>query len=121
MRALLILAVILLAACAMQVPREPTTFSAANAPGKILTIREPINLSAGTGYTSTMPASSRWVQTGTIPQGDVYMIENSVFTVTGMHIHEARVVVRDRMIVGFYLPVERAFSPVSEKVLLPLQ
>lgn len=121
MRTLLILAVSLLTACAMQVPRVSTTFSSDNLSDKTLTLRDAITLNAATGYASTMPAGSRWVQAGVIPEGDVYKIENSVFTVTGMHIHEAYVVVMGRAIVGFYLPVERAFSPLPEKALLPTQ
>ena len=55
-------------------------------------------------------AGSTWRQTGVIPDGDVYKIENRVFTVEARHVHEAYLVVRDRSLVGFYLPVEQAFN-----------
>ena len=61
-------------------------------------------------------AGSRWRFAGVIPQGGVYRAAQGVLTVEGANIHEAYLVIRERQVVGFYLPVEQAFSPLGEAV-----
>jgi hypothetical protein len=39
-----------------------------------------------------------------------------VFTLEGANIHEAWLVIRGAALVGFYLPAERAFSPLTSPV-----
>jgi hypothetical protein len=48
---------------------------------------------------------------GRTSEGDVYKPVGRVFTVEGAHIHEAYLVLVGNRLVGFYLPVERAFAP----------
>lgn len=115
-----VLALLILTACAAEVPRTPTNFVSQSAPDNVLRIKDAITIDSGNAYPSKMPAHSQWRQIGSIPEGDVFKIQNDVFTVTGRHVHEACIVVKGKEIVGFYLPVEKAFTPVSKKVLLPL-
>ena len=121
MRNFFLTAVLLLVACAGEVPRSPTTFSSNVHPDRVLRIDSAIVLNAASGYSSTMPAKSQWIYVGAVPEGDVFKIRNDVFTVTGRHIHEAFVVVNGGSAVGFYLPVEKAFSPLAQNVRLPVQ
>ena len=51
---------------------------------------------------------------GSIPQGEVYRTTDQIVTVVGPNVFEAQIVVRDGALVGFYLPVERAYTPASE-------
>jgi hypothetical protein len=66
-----------------------------------------------TGYTRTLKAGSRWRAAGTVDQGDVYRPVGDVFTLEGAHIHEAWLVVRNGVLVGFYLPAEHGYSPLG--------
>lgn len=70
-------------------------------------------LTLDTGYTRTLKAGGRWRAAGTVDQGDVYRPVGDVFTVEGAHIHEAWLVVRAGMLVGFYLPAEHGYSPLG--------
>lgn len=80
-----------------------------------------LDLRLNTGYERTLKAGSRWQRTGRIAQGAVYKPYQDVFTVEGSHIHEAWLVVRDDgMLVGFYLPAERGFSPLDPVVPISL-
>lgn len=111
--------IMLLAACASELPRTSTPHTPVAGTPRQIQLAAAVPLSSSTGYSRTLPANSIWRQTGTIPEGDVYRIEDSVFTVEARHIHEAYIVVKDQSVVGYYLPVERAFSPLSSKVNLP--
>ena len=64
----------------------------------------------------TWTFGGRWRYIGRIPNGSVYQAAQGVFTVEGANIHEAYLVVQGRRLVGFYLPVEQAFSPLKEEV-----
>ena len=111
----------LLVACAADLPRTPTNLGPTGGPAKVLRINAPVPLTHSIAYPRTLEAGSVWRQIGTIPEGDVYKIENSVFTVEARNVHEAFIVVKDQAVVGFYLPVEKAFSSLSAKAVLPAQ
>jgi hypothetical protein len=112
-----------LAGCAPEVIREPITPPAAPAaaglPGEIVLARQAV-VRTGTGYDRLLEAGTRWRLTGAIPQGAVYRAAQGVFTVEGANIHEAYLVLRGRELVGFYLPVEQAFSPLKDGVSLSI-
>ncbi|SFD02307.1 hypothetical protein SAMN05216321_1102 [Cupriavidus sp. OV038] len=69
-----------------------------------------------TGYTRTLRDKSIWSRIGQVPQGDVYRPFGTIFTIEGRQVHEAYLVVRDRRLVGFYLPGEEHYSPLSTAV-----
>jgi len=69
----------------------------------------------------TLKAGSTWVHVGQVPEGPVYSIKNDVFMVRGRNAHEAQCVVAEGgKLIGFFLPVERAFVPVDPQVQLPI-
>ena len=70
-------------------------------------------LTFDTGYTRTLKAGSSWRAAGAVDQGEVYRPVGDVFTVEGAHIHEAWLVVHGGLLVGFYLPAEHGYSPLS--------
>lgn len=110
---------VLLAACASEVPRRPVQLVPLSTGGQAaqsFTLTQHVPLVSQSGYYSEMRAGSRWVSVGRIPEGEVFRPENSVFQVEGRHIHEAYAVIADGKVVGFYLPVEKSFSPLSEAV-----
>ena len=73
-----------------------------------------------TGYSRTLPERSVWSRVGRVPQGDVYRPTSTIFTIEGRQVHEAYLVIRDKTLVGFYLPGEQNYSPLSTAVPLHL-
>ena len=100
--------------CASEVVRSSAIVSAA-APSdpQRIEIAEEATVRSSSGYSRLLPAGSIWELRGTLPQGRVYKRVNDVFTVEGAHVHEAYLVVSGNRLVGYYLPVEQAYSPAD--------
>jgi len=103
-------AAVLLAACAQMVLQEPTQLTPSA--GKSFRLTRAAEVTLSTGYSTTLRADTRWQLVGTVTQGEVYRTKDQVVTLEGAHIHEGYIVVNQGPLVGFYLPVERTFSPV---------
>ena len=103
------------AGCASEVTRTPVVFIADSKGGEPVTLAVDTLLRASTNYPRTLRAGSRWIPIGRIAQGMVLRPANDVLTVEGSNVHEAYLVVDAAYIVGLYLPVERAFSPIAER------
>ncbi len=72
-----------------------------------------------TGYQRTLKAGSVWRLAGHLPQGSVYAPVDSVLTIEGRQVHEAWLVVCEGTLLGFYLPGESAYSPLTRPIALP--
>lgn len=68
------------------------------------------------GFATPLKRGTRWQQVGTIQQGDVFHTKDQVVTVEASNQHEADLVMKGNMAVGFYLVVERSFTPLSRNV-----
>jgi hypothetical protein len=112
LRALLLHAAILLAGCASEVVRSPVQLSAV-AEAKRYVATKPVSILLDSGYERSIGSGTEFVEIGRIGQGRVLKPANTTFTIEGAHMHEAYPVVDGERIVGFYLPVERAFAPLS--------
>jgi hypothetical protein len=80
--------------------------------------RRPMDLMPAAGSTRVsiervIRRGSVWTLVGSSNEGEVFKPVDRVFTVEGAHVHEAYLVLKDDNVVGFYLPVERAFAPVT--------
>ena len=120
MKRAIILMLALACACASEVVREPRTLTAVS-PGterpqiEIAQDAE-VSVSANppiSGYTRKLLRGSRWQLVGTVPEGKVYRRADGIFTVEGAQIHEAYLVLDGDQLVGFYLPVEKAYAPAA--------
>jgi hypothetical protein len=100
---------LLLESCAPVVVQEPTQLTPAV--GKGFRLTQAAEVALATGYSTTLRADTTWQLVGTVPQGEVYRTRDQVVTLEGAHIHEGYIVVDQGPLVGFYLPVERTFSP----------
>ena len=111
-----------LAACAVEVQRNPSAAPAiaAGAKPRVIRLESDVLVNLHTGYTRTLKRDARWVSVGTIAQGEVFKPEGQVLTVEGAHVHEAYIVVSDGKLTGFYLPVENAFVPLVPQRALPI-
>lgn len=66
-----------------------------------------------------LPAASRWVRVGALPQGDVYRAADGPFTLPGRR-GEAGIVASSGKLLGVYLPGESLYMPLSRPVPLPV-
>jgi len=114
MRLLRVLASALaLAACAPEIVRQPTQLTPVTeqAGGTIEILEDTSILVGPAGYRRVIGRGSVWTRIGRVVEGEVYKPVNRVFTIEGAQIHDAYLVLDGDRVVGFYLPVERAFSP----------
>jgi hypothetical protein len=108
-----------IAACAPPVTQLPTQLTPAT--GRSFRLTREVEADISTGRSTTLRANTRWDLVGTITLGEVYRTRDQVVTVRGDGVHEGYIVVRERTLVGFYLPVERAFCPVAQSQALSIE
>jgi hypothetical protein len=111
-----------LSGCASEVVRHPVELvQPAQSPPRAIRLVEPARFILDAGYERRLAAGTTFVEFGHIPQGEVYRPTSTVLTVEGAHIHEAFPVLRGNQVVGFYLPGDKAFSPLSQPIPLQLE
>jgi len=111
------IAVAALGGCAPMVSTAPATLVTDYAAGvSRIQLKAPAEVRLETGYTRTLAAGSNWQRAGTLSQGAVYRPVGTIFTIEGRQVHEAYLVIADQRLVGFYLPGEQAYSPLSKAV-----
>jgi hypothetical protein len=108
----------MLAGCAPEVVRSPASLTPATGTNSTIEIDEDALVVSSSGYQRIVPAGSKWELRGLLPQGKVYRRLDGVFTIEGAQIHEGFIVVSGNQLVGFYLPVEQAFSPTRPVMLI---
>jgi hypothetical protein len=117
----LLLAVAMLAACATEVKRQPIEISVSIPElDRRYELRSDVSYKADQGYPRSLPARTEFAVAGRLSHGLVLRPTQTVMTVEGAHMHEAYAVWRDEQLVGFYLPVEKAFSPLQQATPFPL-
>jgi hypothetical protein len=75
-------------------------------------------ITLNTGYRRNLKPGSLWTHIGSLAQGQVYKPYHDVFTLEGSQVHEAYLVISGNTLTGFYLPAERSFSPLTQKISL---
>ena len=108
-----------LAGCATEVARYPSDFQPTASNKTTAELKTKLNVVFDNGYERSVPAGTQFDLVGKIEQGEVFKPKSTVFTVEGKHMHEAYIVVQKQKLVGFYLPVEKAFSPLSRPINIP--
>lgn len=109
-----------LSACAIPVRQIKLSQPMTEISGKHFVLASDARCGIGTGYGRVLRQGTRWELVGAIAQGDVYRSRDQTLTVEGYNVHEAYVVVQDDLLVGFYLPVEKTFTPVAKSVRLTM-
>lgn len=119
---MLCLAAMLAAGCASEVKRAPAELAAAQPEqGRRYVTTLAVEARPESGYPRSIRAGTEFVVVGRVAQGLVLKPTQTVLTVEGAHVHEAYAVHRDGQLVGFYLPVERAFTSLAKPAPMPLQ
>ena len=107
-----------LSSCSTEVPYRLSALSAdpAGTPATSTRTASPTHFTLSTGYQRTIPAKTEFVRVGEIPEGAVLRAKSYVLTVEGANVHEAYLVVSGSRLVGFYLPYEHGFAPLTESI-----
>jgi hypothetical protein len=101
----------LMLGCASEVKRQPADLGQATGQqGQRHVTTKVVSFVLDSGYERTINVNTEFVVVGRISQGLVLRPTQTVLTVEGAHMHEAYAVLNNSQLVGFYLPVERAFS-----------
>lgn len=104
-------------ACSGEVQHHPSALQAEALASPIpMYTAHPVQFQLAGGYERLIPERTEFIEVGRLKEGAVLRPTRHVLTVEGAHVHEAYLVVSDDTIVGFYLPVERAFSPLDHRV-----
>lgn len=120
--AMLCLAAALVAGCASEVKRAPAELAAGQPEqGRRYVTTLAVDARPESGYPRTIRAGTEFVVVGRVAQGLVLKPTQTVLTIEGAHMHEAYAVHRDGQLVGFYLPVERAYAALPLPASMPLQ
>lgn len=119
---ILLVGIAALTGCAFNishVKQLPVTFAPGpgSAPGFVLL--QDVKATLGTGFPTHLNRDTRWQAVGGTEYGTVFATKDQIVTVEESHIHEARLVVSNQCITGFYFPVEQKFAPVSRPI--PIQ
>ena len=108
--------IILLSGCAfdlVHVKQTPIQLTSIQNLKKSWKLVDEVKVRLDTGYSRKLKGGTKWDYVGNIEYGDVYKTKDQIVTVEGSNIFEAYIVVSDDNIVGFYLPVENTYSPLS--------
>lgn len=111
-----LLVTVTLAACAPGVSMQRVAPEMDATDTTVYVLDHQVSGRSSAGYSRTLPAGSRWRRIGRVPTGDILKSPDVTLTVEGAHIHEADIVVRDGSWVGFWLPVEKAFSRLESPI-----
>jgi hypothetical protein len=105
----------------IHVEQYPARLEAASANVRPFEMTSDATLDIGSGYRRVLKAGTRWRCVGRLQQGDVFMTSDQILTVEASNVQEAYIVIESRNLVGFYLPVERTFSPIRQRTELAMK
>jgi hypothetical protein len=121
---LIFISVSLLGACAfdiVNIKQIPVQIEDGQLSRTPFELKKEANVNLGTGYSRVLRSGTKWSYVGTLQYGDVFKTSDQVLTVEASNIHEAYIVVSSNRLVGFYLPVENSYFPLSESIELDIE
>ncbi len=116
------IAACLLAGCAdiHGAPASLTAHSGEQKPAQV-TMADNVHIKLSTGYDRTLRRGTVWLNVGSVAAGDVYQPRDTVFSVEGVNVHEAYLVLSGGQLVGYFLPAENSFVSQTPAIPVPLQ
>jgi hypothetical protein len=114
----LLLALIVSSCCfdIARVKQMPVRFAPTSERSGGFVLEREVEASLGTTYLTCLKPGTRWQPVGETEFGTVFSTTDQIVTVQASNIHEAQLVVSNRVITGFYLPVEKKFAPVRNPI-----
>jgi hypothetical protein len=103
--------------CGQRIVQRPATLEPGRAADAIV-IDADAKVWSSASVARTLSRGTIWDYEGRIAEGDLYRPRDTVLTVEGANVSEAYMVIEHRTFVGFYLPVQKTFSPAREPVAL---
>jgi hypothetical protein len=119
-----LVAILPLAGCAfdvVHVRQVPVAFSSGGSEAPTFLLGSQVNVHLGTGFPTLLRKGTTWSYVGETEFGKVYSTKDQIVKVEASNIYEAYIVVSNRCLTGFYLPVEKTFSPLSRPLPLELK
>ncbi len=104
----------------VHIDQIPVQYEKINAQKTDFKLEDDVTVDLGTGYSRKLNKGTEWHYFNTISQGDIFKTNDQVLTVEGSNIFEAFIVVSEEKVVGFFLPVEETYSPLSMAKSLPM-
>ena len=108
-----------LVGCALEVVRSPVNITLVKGSEFVLT--QPAYLVLDSGYQRTINSGTTFLEVGTTQYGVVLKPLNTSFTIEGAHMHEAYPVIQNGTVTGFFLPVEKSFSPLTKPAAISIE
>ena len=110
---MLAVTVLAVTGCKNPLPTRSVTLAPAlDKPPRTAILQSGVVGSSLSGYRRTLDAGTHWMFVGRIAEGEVWAPVDTVLTAEARHVHEANMVVADGTWVGFYLVVEKSYSPL---------
>jgi hypothetical protein len=103
---------LVIAGCAAMIDSSPVSYTPVTATTEAR-LRGNVEIKLSPPYKRTLADGSRWRLVGKVPQGNVYKPLDAPFSIEGRQVHEAYLVIAAGSLVGFYLPAEGGYSPLS--------
>jgi hypothetical protein len=104
-----------------QVKQVPAHLGAAEQTMPSFVLEENLAVPLESWSTTHLNAGTIWSYVGMIEQGRVYKSKDQTVTVWGSNLYEAYPIIKDEMLYGFYLPVEKTFSAISKPIAVKLR
>jgi len=100
-------------ACAPEIVRSNIEFTSITDSKELIQLTRTTVIPNYSGTGTSVFVGTRWARVGDVVHGKVYRSRDSVFFLRGANSHEAYLVINDKKLVGFYLPGDRAWSPLT--------
>lgn len=120
---LALLAIITFSGCAfdiVHVDQVPVQYEQESTKKPSFELKDEVNINLGTGYSRKLNKGTQWHYVNSITYGDIFKTKDQILTIEGSNIFEAFIVVSQKQLVGFFLPVEETYSPLSITIKLPM-
>ena len=105
----------------VHVKQVPAQLDTKSPPKSSWTLVEKVDVQLDTWYKTSLKSGTKWQYVGGVSHGEVYRTDDQIVTVEGSNTFEAYVVLSGDGLVGFYLPVEKTFSPLGRPVPLKIK
>lgn len=99
--------------CAPEIVRSAIPYVQKTDDKEVIQLTKSTTIPNYSGAGNKLFVGTRWDHVGEVVHGKVYRSKDSVFFLRGANTHEAYLVIKDKRLVGFYLPGDKAWSVLA--------